>query len=620
MIIKRIEIENFGGLSSRSFDVTGGFNLIYGANGRGKSTLMAFIKMMFYSKGGNEKSADLLKNPRKKYRPWDGSPMSGAIIFEHEGYEYRLHKSFGKSPSSDTTTLWNITKGETASLSVAKEAGDIFFGMSAAQFERSVFIDSAGGFSSDIQDFGLAARISNLTTTGDEKTSHRTVLDRLAAAKEELISKSGKKGLIVELESELSALQSKKDLLLAQVSEQAELNAQIASLEDELLHDEKQFQKLMLTKEVQSFKKELKVYQLLLEKLGALQSAENELRILNKTAPDYAKSGRVAGARLSRRSMIFGILTVLSAAGFILAGLFLNKWLYSGLILSIITLIVAVYAKLRSNTLTEDNGLNSEFQKLADHIKRFRHDIQTITETANINPDTACSISGIERKISDITSFIEKNSEISIDDKAVSASSLRQKHSALNELYRRQSPPDGSADVIARQITQKSDELKNLRNRYDSLCIAESVMEDAVSETDSSLGTFLSRRTGEYLNILNSGEYCDVLVSDSLDVDLKNSDDVRYYQWKYMSRGYIDRTYFALRLAVADAATEGSIPAPLFLDDILSQYDDESCERALLLLKNRLMTNGGQIIFFTCHKNISDLAKEVFQDLGEIYI
>lgn len=620
MIIKRIEIENFGGLSNRSFDLTDGFNLIYGTNGRGKSTLMAFIKMMFYSKGGNEKSTDLLKNSRKKYRPWNGSPMSGAIVFEHEGYEYRLHKIFGKSPSSDTTTLQNITRGETASLSIAKEAGDIFLGMSAAQFERSVFIDSAGGFSSDIQDFGLAARISNLTATGDEKNSHRTVLDRLSAAKEELISKSGKKGLIAELESEISALQSKKDLLQAQISEQAELTAQIALLEEEISNDEKQLHNSELAKKVQESHKELKAYQLLLEKLKALEAAENEIQLLNNTAPKYSKSGRVALARLSRLSLIFGILTVLSAAGFTLAGLFLNKWLYSGLIISIIAFIASIYAKLRSNTSAEDNGLRTESQKLAEHIKILRHDIQTITDASNINPDIACSVSDIEQKISDITSFIEKNSRISIDDKTITVSTLRQKHSALNELYRRQSMPDGSADSLIQQIAEKTQELKNLKNRYDSLCLAESVMKDSVSETDMGLGAFLNRRTGEYLKVLNSGEYCDVLVSDSLDVNLKNTDNTRYYQWKYMSRGYIDRTYFALRLAVADAATEGSIPIPLFLDDIFAQYDDESCERALLLLKNRLMTNNGQILFFTCHKNISELSKEVFQNLGEIYI
>ena len=620
MRIKRIEIDNFGGLSNRSFDLTDGFNLIYGANGRGKSTLMAFIKMMFYSKGGNEKSADLLKNSRKKYRPWDGSPMSGAIVFEHEGCEYRLHKSFGKSPSSDTTTLQNITRGETSSLSIPKEAGDIFLGMSSAQFERSVFIDSTGGFSSDIQDFGLAARISNLTATGDEKTSHRTVLDRLSAAKEDLISKSGKKGLIAELEGEISALQSKKDLLLIQVSEQAKLTAQIALLEEEISNEEKQLHNLELSKKAQEAQKELKVYQLLLEKLSALKAAENEIQLLNNTVPKYSKSVRVAGARLSRLSLIFGILTVLSATGFTLAGLFLNKWLYSGLILSIITCIVSIYTKLRSNTLAEDNSLNTEFQKYTDHIKRLRHDIQTITDASNINPDIACSISDIEQKISDITSFIEKNSGISIEDKTISVSSLRQKHSALNELYRRQSIPDGSANNLIQQIAEKTQELKKLKNRYDSLCLAESVIKDAVSETDSNLGAFLNRRTGEYLNILNTGEYCDVLVSDSLDVNLKNTDNTRYYQWKYMSRGYIDRTYFALRLAVADAASNGNLPVPLFLDDIFAQYDDESCERALLLLKNRLINNGGQVLFFTCHKNISELSKEVFQNLGEIYI
>ena len=84
MIIKKIDIEGFGKFSGHAIDFKPGFNLIFGKNEDGKSTLMAFIKLMFYG-GGGAKGTDISKNPRRKYAPWNGSAMSGAIEFDTEG-------------------------------------------------------------------------------------------------------------------------------------------------------------------------------------------------------------------------------------------------------------------------------------------------------------------------------------------------------------------------------------------------------------------------------------------------------------------------------------------------------------------------------------------------------
>ena len=48
MIIKKINIVGFGKLSDFSLDFTSGSNVVYGKNEDGKTTIMAFIKMMFY--------------------------------------------------------------------------------------------------------------------------------------------------------------------------------------------------------------------------------------------------------------------------------------------------------------------------------------------------------------------------------------------------------------------------------------------------------------------------------------------------------------------------------------------------------------------------------------------
>ena len=69
MKITAISIDSFGKLKKFKIGLTKGINVIYGKNEQGKSTIMNFVRMMFYgaSSGGN----DIAKYPRKKYAPWD---------------------------------------------------------------------------------------------------------------------------------------------------------------------------------------------------------------------------------------------------------------------------------------------------------------------------------------------------------------------------------------------------------------------------------------------------------------------------------------------------------------------------------------------------------------------
>ncbi len=184
-------------------------NIIYGNNEAGKTTVMSFIKMIFY--GSNTKSSDLNKNIRKKYTPWDGSVMSGYIEFEFENTNYRLERTFGSSNISDEISLWNLDAGTNEQLSCKQEIGEQFFGLGLAAFEKSVFI---GGMSSVInssdKEDEISKRLMNFATSCEESVSYEIVRKRLKTAHEELSSKSGKVG---ELDKLIQILSDKTELL-----------------------------------------------------------------------------------------------------------------------------------------------------------------------------------------------------------------------------------------------------------------------------------------------------------------------------------------------------------------------------------------------------------------------
>lgn len=191
MKIKAINISSFGGLKNVNLQFDGDFSVVYGDNENGKTTVMNFIKMMFY--GTERASSQISKNLRKKYTPWDNSAMAGSIDFEANNRNYRIERSFGNSNSTDKVTLIDLDLGKRET--VAADIGNKLFGLSSAAFERSVFVGQFGFPENNaIAEGELNSKLSNLTLTGDQNISFDQVNKRLESAKFALMSKSGRAG------------------------------------------------------------------------------------------------------------------------------------------------------------------------------------------------------------------------------------------------------------------------------------------------------------------------------------------------------------------------------------------------------------------------------------------
>ena len=99
MKINSVYISAFGKFNDKTFDFSDGLNIIYGENEDGKTTLMNFIRMMFYGTTGKS-NEELLKNPRKKYAPRNDKAMAGRIDFEVDGKKYRIERIFKRAFSA----------------------------------------------------------------------------------------------------------------------------------------------------------------------------------------------------------------------------------------------------------------------------------------------------------------------------------------------------------------------------------------------------------------------------------------------------------------------------------------------------------------------------------------
>lgn len=190
MKINKIYISSFGGLKDFTLELQDGLNIIYGNNEDGKSTVAAFIKSMFYGTGRNSKN--LADSPRQKYTPWDNAQMGGRIYFEHDGKKYCLEREFRKSDSTDRILLTDTDSGK--AVDMGDNIGVHFFGMSAAAFERSLFIGNADFIKDDAAASEINSKLSNFAVTGTEDVSYKKVEKNIFDARAKLISKSGKSG------------------------------------------------------------------------------------------------------------------------------------------------------------------------------------------------------------------------------------------------------------------------------------------------------------------------------------------------------------------------------------------------------------------------------------------
>lgn len=229
MRIEKIYISAFGGLKDFTLELQNGFSVIHGENENGKSTVMAFIKAMFYGTG--KKSQSLSSSMRQKYTPWSGDAMGGRIFFENDGHKYCLEREFRTSDSTDRITLTDLDSGNAEQVST--DIGERFFGVGAAAFERSMFIGTCT-FSGNIEAEGeLNLKLSNLAFTGDEDTSYPTVAKRLETAKNKLISKSGRAGSCVEDIKRHNELTERHNIADRNAQRKIEINEALSSLEAE---------------------------------------------------------------------------------------------------------------------------------------------------------------------------------------------------------------------------------------------------------------------------------------------------------------------------------------------------------------------------------------------------
>ena len=178
MKINNLKINSFGKLENVDLDFSK-FNLIYGNNETGKSTLLNYIMNVFYGISKNKNGKDVSDYDR--FFPWSGNDFSGQINYDlDDGSNYRVYRDFNKKE----IYIYDRNNTEISNLfSVDKKFGNQFL-LDQTKLDRSLlektFVinqNSLKILKTDRDE--LIQKISNLIESGSEEISFEKLNKKL---------------------------------------------------------------------------------------------------------------------------------------------------------------------------------------------------------------------------------------------------------------------------------------------------------------------------------------------------------------------------------------------------------------------------------------------------------
>ncbi len=286
MRIERLDIKGFGKFNNLKLEFKEGFNVVYGKNESGKTTLQWFIKGMLYGLKGGRSGKDGSLPPSKHFKPWNSKDYGGILEYRLEnGDAFRVGRNFGNNSVNIYDSLFNDL---TAQFEASRERGALFaekqLGINETCFEKTVFIRQMETRIDEDGSKELLNRLTNVMESGFEDISYRRAEEALKEALKTEIG-TGK-----TTTRPLDKINSRLEELLALKSEINQKRHSLFETEQEL-NNKKETRKELESKKVLLSK--VKEYLLLKKQLTQLYkkkaTLEEAIKRLNHAAQDKAE-------------------------------------------------------------------------------------------------------------------------------------------------------------------------------------------------------------------------------------------------------------------------------------------------------------------------------------------
>ena len=621
MLIKDIQINNFGKLKNRTIELKNGINIIYGENESGKTTLLKFITSMFYGVSKNKNGKRI--SDHEKYTPWEEGEFSGKIKYKLDNdEEYEVYRNFNKKNPQILDSLGNdVSKNYT----IDKTYGNKFFfeqtkvdeelfNMAMVVMQQEVKLDEK-------KQNTLIQKASNIMLTGEDDVSYKKIMTKLNKKQTDEIGteKSPTKPLY-QTKQKIETLNIRKKELENILPMQYELDNKKEKLEKEIKMGEKELELLQNLGQIQA---ERKIEE---EKININIKSKEEIENKRKEEEknlDSVKTDKISKKNLKALYIIPLLLTTITILLFLINQKIIS---YIGGIIDVISIIVIFlinsnenkkYRKIKEEEKRERNNIQNKIEVLENEIKEKE---KIINEKQNeLNIKTNLEKEQIKNKFQDI-----QNIE-NYFTKEINSENILNEQKYINDLKLELTRLEMQRKDIIEKLenkTQIEEKLENAEEMLeelvtynDSINIAKEALEKAYLKMKENITPRFSSNLSKAIQNISSGKYKTVKVNeeDGLIVETENGN---YVQADLLSVGTIDQLYLSLRISSINELTKENMP--IILDETFAYFDNERLKKVLEFLNKEY--NQRQILIFTCTKREDEILKDMNIEYNKIVL
>lgn len=599
MKILELHINSFGKLKNKHIRFSDRFNLIYGYNEAGKSTIHSFIKAMLFGMDRTRVRA----NPNdawSRYLPWDlGADYSGSMKVSYKDSVYRIERNFSRQAAAPLTLI-DETGGEKIDSPQNFINTKFLNNMSMLAYDNTVSISQLKSSTDHDMTIELKNYIANMNNSGNPVINIEKALDILKKERRAYASRivpEASKNYAANLSTIRSIennLNIPKDSSKAQnlILDKQRLDMQINKLgaaKEELIS------KLSANRQKLSDKSISSAADIEERKKEAQELFENYQHFAANSKANMYKFAGIVSLVLSAIFAIFIVymylfnkLTQLSSHMSYSHNITMIFLIIAFIIASVSALIcMLAYSKDR-NAL--DTHLGDLYELLNIHT---RLSIEPGLSNFNSKMDKLLTVlDEVDAQQQELDRLSKELSELNGKKQSV----LSGIDSSNRSVWEQEKELEQLADLSDENEALKAviDENERLQFEVDALDLSIETMDSLSSTIKDSFGVHLNKEASEFVKGITGGIYDSMSIDENLDIALNTKN--KLIPMNQMSSSTIDQIYLALRLATAKLMSKGSLP--LFLDDSFVNYDNSRLRTVLDYLYKSYRS---QIIIFTCH-------------------
>ncbi|MDU2574568.1 MAG: AAA family ATPase [Finegoldia magna] len=194
MKIIRLDLISFGRFNNYTIEFGDKFNLIYGLNESGKTTISKFIEGVFYGFVKPYLKRTIFTEDYEKYRPWNSENYEGSILVEKDNKRYVIYRNFKEKYFNifNETTGNNETDLDGFNQDNLSFPGEYFFKMPSDIFKSTVFSNLKELDAEDKNVSSIVDMLLNSSDSNNDSVSFKKALDNLEKMKSNIGTKQSK--------------------------------------------------------------------------------------------------------------------------------------------------------------------------------------------------------------------------------------------------------------------------------------------------------------------------------------------------------------------------------------------------------------------------------------------